>query len=174
VRRALLGDGPVEDDLGAPREPLLEDGLVVHRVLERLLDLAAERLHDRRRGPLQAERKVGGADDRLADRGEHALGVHEHVGGPAGALGRGGAQLLGHPERAGDARARGAAHGLGAHLGEPPRAVALEAREQVVRHCEAQDHVPQEREPLVRLGAVLDPGRVPEDLPPQVVRQLVE
>jgi hypothetical protein len=40
----------------------------------------------------------------------------------------------------------------------------------VIGDGEAQDHVPQEREALVGLGAVLDPRRVCERLPPEVLR----
>ena len=61
---------------------------------------------------------------------------------------------------------------LGAHLGEPPGAVALEARIEVGGDREAQDHVPEEGQPLIGLGAVLDPGRMGEGLPPKVLRQL--
>ena len=64
------------------------------------------------------------------------------------------------------------AHRLGAHLGQPPGAVALEARIEVGGDGEAQDHVPQEGQALVGLGAVLDPGRVREGLPPKLLRQL--
>ena len=43
VRRPLLGVDPVDDHLRALRKPLLEHRLVVHGVLERLLDLLVER-----------------------------------------------------------------------------------------------------------------------------------
>ena len=101
--------------------------------------------------------------------------VDEHVGAAAGgALGRGRAQRIGHAQPARHARAGGAAHRLGAHLGEPAGAVALEARVEVGGDGEAQDDVPQEGEALVGVGAVLDPGGVGEGLPPQVLRQLGE
>src|SRR5579875_3617214 len=45
VRRAVLGHHRVPDDLAAPREPLLQRGLEVHGMLERLRDLGRERAH---------------------------------------------------------------------------------------------------------------------------------
>ena len=93
---------------------------------------------------------------------------------PGAAVGRRVAQRVGHAELARHAGARRAAHGLRAHLGEPAGAVALEAREQMGGDREAQDDVTEEGEPLVGLGALLDPRRVRERLPPERVGQLVE
>ena len=73
VRRALLALDQVLDDLGAAREPLLQLRLEVHRVLERVLDLALERLDHRGRDAVPAEGQVGGADHGLADRREDAV-----------------------------------------------------------------------------------------------------
>jgi hypothetical protein len=39
---------------------------------------------------------------------------------------------------------------------------------------EAQDAVPQEREPLVRLGALVDPRRVREGLALEFIGELIE
>jgi hypothetical protein len=44
----------------------------------------------------------------------------------------------------------------------------------VGRDGEAQDAVPQERQPLVRLAAVVDPRRMRERLLNEVVRELIE
>jgi hypothetical protein len=41
-------------------------------------------------------------------------------------------------------------------------------------HCQAQDHVTEEREALVGLGAVLDPRGVRERLSTQILRKLGE
>jgi hypothetical protein len=64
--------------------------------------------------------------------------------------------------------------GLGAQLGQAPGAVAREARIDVRRYREAQDDVPQEREALVRVGALVDPRRMREGLPGEVLGQLIE
>ena len=90
---------------------------------------------------------------------------------PSGAAAR---SRSGTPSSSRHLRARRAAHGLGAHLGEPAGAVALEAREEVVGDGEAQDDVPQEGEPLVGLDAVIDPRGVGERLARKVVRQLIQ
>ena len=89
---------------------------------------------------------------------------------PGGAL----LQALGHAEVARDVRACRAARRLGAQLREPAGAEALEPRVDVSRHGEAQDDVPQEREPLVRLAALVGPRGMRERLPGQILRQLVE
>ena len=132
--------------------------LVVHRVLERLLDLLRERRHHRGRHALEAEREVGGADHRLADRGEHAVGVDQHLGAAC---------------RCPRARRRAAARGTPrsratwAHdwrdtawartLVSRPAPWLREAREEIGRDDEAQDHVPQERESLVRVRSAARP-----------------
>ena len=90
---------------------------------------------------------------------------------PSGAASR---SASGTPMPLRDPRAGRAADRLGAHLGQAAGAVALEARVQVGGDRQAQDDVPQEREPLVGVGAVLHPGRVGEGLPAQVLRQLGE
>ncbi len=59
-----------------------------------------------------------------------------------------------------------------ANLREPPLSGILEAVEDRARDRELEDAVPQELEPLVRLGAVLRPGRVREDLLEPFLRQL--
>ena len=53
----------------------------------------------------------------------------------------------------------GAAHGLGAHLGQAPRAVALEAREEVGGHGQAQHDVAEEGKSLVGLRRGARPTR---------------
>ena len=61
---------------------------------------------------------------------------------------------------------------MGANLREPPFRRILEAVEDCARDRELEDAVPQELEPLVRLGPVLRPGRVREDLLEPILRQL--
>jgi hypothetical protein len=85
-----------------------------------------------------------------------------------------GAQALDHAELARDVRARLARDRLRPELGQPSRAELGEARIDVRRDREAQDAVPQEREPLVRLGPLVDPRRVREGLVREFVGQLIE
>ena len=173
MRRAVLALDLVLDDLGTPGEPLLQLRLEVHGVLERLLDLSAEGLHDSRGHAVPAEREVGSADRGLADRGEDAVARDQRVGALAGLAG-----ARSCSRRAGRCRARPRAglarDALGAQLGQPARAERLEARVDVGGDREAQDDVPQEREPLVRLAALLGPRRMGERLPGQILRQLVD
>ena len=142
---ARLGGDLVGDDLAALRQALLQRGLEVDRVLERLLDLRRERLDDRRGGALVAGVQVAGADHRLDDRGEHALGLHERRGALADAVGRRGGSRAGTPEALGDRAARRARHRLGADLRQPPRAVALglQARIQVRGDRQAEHRSPR-------------------------------
>jgi len=152
----------------------LEDGLEVHRMLERLVHLLGEGVDNGGRDAVEAEGEVGGADDRLADRGEDAVGLDQHLRALAGALRRLGAEALGHVEVASDLRAGLAGHRLGAQLGEPPSAVAGEARIEVVRDREAQHHVTEEREPLIGVPPLIHPARMRECLASKVGRKLVE
>ena len=61
---------------------------------------------------------------------------------------------------------------MGTNLREPPLRRILEAVEDCARDRELEDAIPQKLEPLVRLGAVLRPGRVREDLLAPFLRQL--
>jgi hypothetical protein len=174
VWRALLGLDPVVDHGSAPRQALLQHGLEVHRVLERLVNLLGECQNHRRRDALEAERQVRRPDDRLADRGQDAVALDQHLGALAGAPGRVRPQARRDVEVAGHRRTGLARHGLRAQLGEPARPVAREARVQVVGDREAQDHVPQEGQALVGLPALVDPARMRECLAFKIGWELVE
>ena len=65
-------------------------------------------------------------------------------------------------------------HRLRAQLGQPAGAVALEARVDRGGDREAQDDVSQEREPLVGVGAAVDPGGVRERLLREIFGELIE
>ena len=64
---ALLGNGAVAHELGTAGQALLEHRLVVHRMLERLVDLARERLHHRRCRALETEGDALARRRRLLD-----------------------------------------------------------------------------------------------------------
>ena len=95
VRRSLLLGDLVADLRPAPREQLLQRGLEVHGVLERLRDLGRERLHDSIRRALVAGVQVAGSDHGLEHGGEHPLGFEQGRGALAHRLGRRGTQPLG-------------------------------------------------------------------------------
>ena len=78
------------------------------------------------------------------------------------------------PSRARDLDARLLGDRLRAQLGQPAGAVALEARVDRRGDREAQDDVPQEREPLVGVGAAVDPRRVRERLLGEIFGELIE
>lgn len=61
---------------------------------------------------------------------------------------------------------------MSTNLREPPLRCILEAVEDCARDRELEDAVPQELEPLVRLGTVLRPRRVREDLVEPLLRKL--
>src|SRR3954469_19617944 len=73
VRRTELGRDRVLDLLAALREALLQRGLEVDRVLERVVDLRLERLDDRGGRALVPGVQIAAADHRLDHRGQHAL-----------------------------------------------------------------------------------------------------
>src|SRR5215212_9822553 len=98
VRRPRLLVDPVGHELRAPREVLLQQRLEVDRVLERVLDLIGERLHDRGRHPFEAHGQVHGADDGLADGRQDAIGPDKHLGVLSDALGRRLTEPLHHAE----------------------------------------------------------------------------
>jgi hypothetical protein len=64
-----------------------------------------------------------------------------------------------------------AGHDMGAYLREPPLRGILEAVEDGACDRELENAVPEELEPLVRLGAVARPGRVGENLLESSVRK---
>jgi hypothetical protein len=85
-----------------------------------------------------------------------------------------GAQLLDHTEPSRHIGARLARHRLGPQLRQPPGAELGKARVDVRGDGQAQDAVSQEREPLIRLAAVVDPRGVRERLADEIVRKLIE
>ena len=65
---------------------------------------------------------------------------------------------LGEAKLDGDLGAGAPAHRLAVHLREPADVRARIPDEEVLGNRQAEDGVPEEREPAVRVGAVLDPG----------------
>jgi hypothetical protein len=61
---------------------------------------------------------------------------------------------------------------MGADLCEPALRGVLEAIEDRARDGQLEDAVPEELESLVRLGSILRPGRVCEDLVESGLREL--
>src|SRR4051812_20721490 len=169
VRGPLLGDDYILDNVAAARQLLLQQRFEVVGRLERLLDLARKRLHDHRCRAVVAVFQVHRPDQRLADRCQHAVGVDELLR-RATALARMRAQPLGKTQVARHLGAGPARYGLRAQLGQPAGAGVREAREQIGRHRQAEHAVPQERQPVIRLLPVLDPGGMHERLAPKRVR----
>src|ERR1700759_947910 len=124
-RRALFVDHGVAHQLSSPRQPLLQRRLVVHRVLERVLDLRRGRVHHRLGGRVVAEGQITGADHRLDDRGQNTLGGDERLEPRRRRFRRRGAQPVGNPEALGHRPARATRHCLCADLGQPARPEAL-------------------------------------------------
>ena len=158
VRRALLLVDAVDHDVARARELLLQVRLEVDRRAQRLLHLVGERRDHRGGHALVAEGEEGGADHGLADRGHHAVALEQRGGGDPGSGRRGSLQALRQPELARNLDARLLGDGLGAHLGQLSRAVALEARVQVLGYGQAEHGVPEEGEPLVGVLAPVHPG----------------
>ena len=176
VRRPLLVDNLVADQLAAPRQALLERRLVVHRVLQRVLDLRPERIHHHLGRCVVAEGQVAGADHRLDHRRQDALGRDERLEPRRRCLRRRRAQPLRHAQALGHRPAGAARHRLRADLGQAsrPEALGVQAGEQVRRDRQPQDAVAQEGEALVGLRATHRPRRVGEHGPLQVGLQPVE
>ena len=175
VRRPGLAVDGVLDERRAAREALLQRRLEVDRVRQRVRDLRLEGLDDRGGGALVAVVQVARADHRLDHRRQHALGLDERVGALADARGRRRAQPVGHAEALGDGAAGHARHALGADLRQPAgaEALGLQARVEVRRHGEAQHGVAEERQARVGVAAALGPRGVREDLPVQMLGQLL-
>ena len=144
--------------------------------VERVGDLRLERLDDRRRGALVAGVQVAGADHGLDDRGQHALGLDERLDALPDARRRRRAQQVGHAEALGDRAARDAGDALRADLRQPAgaEALGLQARVEMRGEREAQHGVAEERQARVGVPAALGPRGMREDLPVQVLRQLLE
>src|SRR5437764_5370763 len=120
VSRSLhLHDG-VDDLLADSRQLLLQLGLVVHGVRGRILDLATERLHDRRLDGLEAALEEDRGERRLEQGREHVAVLRQ----PRELLRlRGGAALqqsLSQSELLGDERARTPRDDVGADLRQSP------------------------------------------------------
>ena len=145
-------------------------------LLERLVDLLGERLDDRRRRALEAGAQVAGADHRLEHRREHALGLDDRRRRRRRARRRRGAQQLRHAELLRDRAAGRPRDRLGADLRQPPGAevLGLQARVEVRGDRQREHAVAEERQPRVGVAAARRPRRVREDLPVEVLRQLVE
>ena len=146
-------------------------------MLERLLDLRRERLDDRlRRRARSPNVQVAGADHRLDHRRQHALGAHERVGALAARPAAPPRAAARAAQALGDAPAGAARDRLRADLREPAgaEALGLQARVQVRRDRQREHAVAEERQPRVGVRAPLAPRRVREDLPREILRQLVE
>ena len=143
---------------------------------QRVGDLRLEGLDDGGRRALVAGVQVARADDRLDDRRQHALGLDERLDALADARRGRCAQQVGHAEALRDGAAGDAGHALRADLRQPARAEALglQARVEVGGQREAEHGVAEERQPRVRVAAPFGPRGMREDLPVQVLGQLLQ
>src|SRR6202035_3927674 len=147
VRRPLLAGHLVAHLRATPRQQLLERGLEVHGVLESLLDLRRERLHDGLGRALVAGVQVAGADHRLDHRRQHPLGLEQGRGVLAHAFRGRRTQTLRHGEPHSHRAAGDSRDGLCPDLREPPgaKALGLQARIQIGGDRQREHAVSQER-----------------------------
>jgi hypothetical protein len=176
VRWPELGGHLVGDDVPALGQALLERGLEVDGMAERVLDLGREGLDDRGGRPLVARVQVAGADDGLDDAREHALGGDERRGRLADPRRRRGREQLGDAEALRDGATRRAGDGLRADLRQPAgaEALGLQARVEVRRDGQAEHRVAEEGQPRVGVRRPVGPRGMREDLLAQAFGQLVE
>ena len=145
-------------------------------MVEGILDLLGERLDHGCRGPLESGAQVARADHRLDHRGENPLGLDDSRRRGRRSRRRRGAQQVRHAELLRHGAAGGPGDRLGADLRQPPRTevLRLQTRIQMRRDREREHAVAEERQARVGVAAARRPRRVREDLPVQVLRQLLE
>ncbi len=164
VRRAFDVDDRVRDAQVPPRELLLELGLVVDVLGERVVDPIGERgEHD---GPdeLEAVLEVESPERRLDERRQdvsvdgEALGLLAGNGVPCTLD-----ELPAEPEVSADGSAALARDDMRPELRKLPFRMLGEALVELAGDREAEDAVAEELQALVRVGAARRPGRVRED-----------
>ena len=174
VKVRLCGGPSVESvtystPLRALRELFLERGLVVRGVVQRLLDLAVERVDDRARDLVEPVLDVERGEHRLHQRREDVARPAQVVRYLAALLEPSVEPELGSDDRTGAARDDVRANLRKLAFGEVRVSVVQRARDD-----EAQDAVAEELEPLVRLDAIVGLRGMAEDLLEPSGRQLVD
>jgi hypothetical protein len=163
VGRSLDLEHRVGDAQAAPRELLLELGLVVDVGGDRILDPLAERVEDRLTDDFEAVLQVESAEGGLDECCDDVPVLRE----PLQLVGRDRAlpvleEALPEAQPPPDDGTALARDDMGADLCELALLVVREALEELLRDREPEDAVAQELEPLVRIAPLFGPGSVRE------------
>ena len=148
-------------------QSFLQFRLVIDEALLAEIDAFLEGLDDRIGGLPVAELLEGRADHGLAERRQHvAARLDARLAAAPLALPL---ELRGEVERARHQRARAARDDVGALLREPALVGSGRAAVELLGDREPEHAVAEELQPLVRLNALVDPGRVSERASPQLL-----
>ena len=172
VRRSLDLEHRVVDVASGARERLLELRLVVDVARARVLDPLRERLDERRLHRLEPVFEIDRGDCGLEHGCEDVPAARDALELVRGGVARVLEQPIAEPELLRDGSAALARDDVRPDLRESPLGRLAEAVEHRARDRELEDAVAEELEPLVRVGAVLDPRGVREDLLEPLGRKL--
>jgi hypothetical protein len=140
---------------------------VVDEALLAEIDALLERLDDRSGGLAVAELLEGGADHGLAERRQHvAARLDARLGAAPLALPL---ERLPEPQGAGHELAGATGDDIGALLRERALVRAGGAASELLGDCETEHAVAEELQSLVGLDALLDPRRMGERAPAQLI-----